>query len=318
MSATLKVRTLSAGQLPRYRSVRALQAAGRQAALRTLAPPRGYAQLQAMWEGREHTGWADLAELLRRRYPELHELAWRALDERYVLDLFNEPGTMAWLPAPPGGWARVRLTGIVQRELPEEALLCFDEPESSPVLFREFPAVAPSRAGSSETHAGSLPLVMRFCIGTSIAPLSLLSAIGPGDALVIQSHRQVVRVGGKPLCSFQYEGMDIMLNEQIYDEDEDNWDEPAHADAAPDEAGAPPAFEVDALPIKLEFVLQEEQVTVAELAQVHAGVVLPMREGAVGNVAIRANGRLLGTGELIQVGEQLAVEVRSVRLAAPK
>jgi type III secretion protein Q len=318
MSAPLKVRTLCAGELPLYQSVRALQAAGRPAALRTQSPPRGYAAFRATWEGREYAGWADLAELLRRRYPELHGLAWRALDARYVLDLFNEPGTAASLPAPPGGWERVRFTGVVQSELPEQSLLSFDEPGSSPVLFREFPVVAPSDAGSAAAHAGALPLVMRFCIGASFAPMSLLSGLVPGDALVVQSRRHVVKVGGKPLCGFQYEGMDIMLNEQIYDEDEDNWDEQAYADAAPGDRPAPPAFELDALPVKLEFVLQEEQVTVAELARVHAGIVLPMREGAVGNVAIRANGRWLGTGELIQVGEQLAVEVRSVRLASPK
>ncbi|VUD60826.1 unnamed protein product [Burkholderia pseudomallei] len=94
-------RRVAPAELPLYRRARALRAAGEHAALRTIAPPRGYAALRATWRGVEHDGWVDLDDLMRRRYPALGALAWRALDRRYALDLLSGRDAAAELPAPP-------------------------------------------------------------------------------------------------------------------------------------------------------------------------------------------------------------------------
>lgn len=137
-------RRVAPAELPLYRRARALRAAGEHAALRTIAPPRGYAALRATWRGVEHDGWVDLDDLMRRRYPALGALAWRALDRRYALDLLSGRDAAAELPAPPGGWAHVRLVDLVERALPAEPLLCFDTPGRARALFRAFPDEAPA------------------------------------------------------------------------------------------------------------------------------------------------------------------------------
>lgn len=109
-----------------------------------------------------------------------------------------------------------------------------------------------------------------------------------------------------------------MLNEPLADSAIDALHDASH-DTSHDEptaAHAPPAFDIDALPVTLEFVLHDERVTVAQLAGCHPGMVLPLR-GAPGEVTIRANGQPFGRGELIQVGEQLAVEVKALWRAKP-
>lgn len=67
-------------------------------------------------------------------------------------------------------------------------------------------------------------------------------------------------------------------------------------------------FDINALPVELEFVLQTERTTVAKLATCGVGAILPIR-GKVGEVEIRVNGQRFGSGELVQVGDQLAVEI---------
>ncbi|OMT17033.1 SctQ family type III secretion system cytoplasmic ring protein BsaV [Burkholderia pseudomallei] len=309
-------RRVAPAELPLYRRARALRAAGEHAALRTIAPPRGYAALRATWRGVEHDGGVDLDDLMRRRYPALGALAWRALDRRYALDLLSGRDAAAELPAPPGGWAHVRLVDLVERALPAEPLLCFDTPGRARALFRAFPDEAP--AARAVADIGGVPLTMRFAIGTARLPLALLPAVAPGDVLLVCAPRNVVRIGARALCEFCCEGENIMLNEPLADSAIDALHDASH-DASHDEptaAHAPPAFDIDALPVTLEFVLHDERVTVAQLAGCHPGMVLPLR-GAPGEVTIRANGQPFGRGELIQVGEQLAVEVKALWRAKP-
>ncbi|MGV4663610.1 SctQ family type III secretion system cytoplasmic ring protein BsaV, partial [Burkholderia pseudomallei] len=187
-----------------------------------------------------------------------------------------------------------------------------DTPGRARALFRAFPDEAP--AARAVADIGGVPLTMRFAIGTARLPLALLPAVAPGDVLLVCAPRNVVRIGARALCEFCCEGENIMLNEPLADSAIDALHDASHDE--PTAAHAPPAFDIDALPVTLEFVLHDERVTVAQLAGCHPGMVLPLR-GAPGEVTIRANGRPFGRGELIQVGEQLAVEVKALWRAKP-
>ncbi|WP_323117700.1 type III secretion system cytoplasmic ring protein SctQ [Burkholderia alba] len=306
------LRAVAPADLALYRSARALRAAGQRVALRRTSPPRGYAVVRAVWRDVEYDGWVDVDDLMRLCHPSLGALAWRAFDRRYVSDWLSGPAAAAALPAPPDGWTRARLAEFVEAPPRPAPLLCFDAPDRARALFRAFPheALAPRVVAD----VGALPLVMRFVIGETRLPLALLPAVAPGDALLVRAPRNVVRIGARALCEFRWEGETIMLNERIDDEADDEWtavDEPVDADP-----GAPPLFDVEALPVTLEFTLHHERVTVARLAGCHAGMVLPLG-GTPGEVTIRANGQPFGRGELIQVGERLAVEVTSLWRAKP-
>ncbi|AOJ73538.1 MULTISPECIES: type III secretion system cytoplasmic ring protein SctQ [Burkholderia] len=309
----LSLRCVETTQLPLYQSARALSAVGHHAALRVIAPPCGYAVLRAFWKGMEYEGWVDIDDLMRRHYPALATLAWRALDKHYALALLGGRDAATDLPAPPGGWEHVRLVDLVERELHAEPLLCFDAVDGVRSMFRTFPDAAP--AGRAVVDMAKLPVVMCFVIGVSRLPHALLSAIVPGDVLLVCEPRNVVRIGAKSLCEFRWKGEEIMLDEQIVENTFDDVDEERiEVDALAD---APPkSFEIDALPVTLEFSLPGERMTVAQLAGCHAGTVLPLR-GTSRDVTIRANGQPLGQGELIQVGEQLAVEVKTLWFTKP-
>ncbi len=57
---------------------------------------------------------------------------------------------------------------------------------------------------------------------------------------------------------------------------------------------------------------------VKDIARLHPGAMMSLKPNAAMEIAIRANGRLFGTGELVQVGEQLAIEIKTLLSASPE
>ena len=82
-----------------------------------------------------------------------------------------------------------------------------------------------------------------------------------------------------------------------------------------DHEGSPTAADADParrLPVRLEFELGRSELSVGELADLQPGHVFPLATALEGaNVAIRANGRDVGRGELVAVGDTLGVRLVS-------
>ncbi|MFJ3463693.1 type III secretion system cytoplasmic ring protein SctQ [Achromobacter spanius] len=79
------------------------------------------------------------------------------------------------------------------------------------------------------------------------------------------------------------------------------------------EAGAQTPFDIDAIPVRLTFELGERLLTLGELRQLQPGETFDLeRPLADGPVIVRANGALLGTGELVEIDGRIGVTLRSV------
>ncbi len=79
------------------------------------------------------------------------------------------------------------------------------------------------------------------------------------------------------------------------------------------EAGAQTPFDIDAIPVRLTFELGERHLTLGELRQLQPGQSFDLeRPLADGPVIVRANGALLGTGELVEIDGRIGVTLRSV------
>lgn len=65
--------------------------------------------------------------------------------------------------------------------------------------------------------------------------------------------------------------------------------------------------------MRLEFVLHEQCISLAELAALIEGQVLALAPSVLGHIEVRANGRMLARGELVQLGESLGVELQQIR-----
>lgn len=71
-----------------------------------------------------------------------------------------------------------------------------------------------------------------------------------------------------------------------------------------------------ALPLQLVFDLGERSVTLAQLQALQVGQVLDLERPLSAAVSLRVNGRLVGTGELVEIDGRLGVCVSALATAA--
>ena len=87
-------------------------------------------------------------------------------------------------------------------------------------------------------------------------------------------------------------------------------DQPAEAEPQPVEGGF---LDVDAIPVRLTFELGERQLTLGELRRLQPGETFDLhRPLADGPVMVRANGALIGTGELVEIDGRIGVSLSSL------
>lgn len=71
-------------------------------------------------------------------------------------------------------------------------------------------------------------------------------------------------------------------------------------------------LDLDSVPVRLEFVLATHEISLAALSQIIDGQLIPLAEQAAHHIEIRANGKPVARGELVQLDDQLGVELLEV------
>ncbi|WP_407973173.1 FliM/FliN family flagellar motor switch protein (plasmid) [Burkholderia pyrrocinia] len=270
---------------------------------------RGEIRFEAEVAGRRYIGWAHLAELVGRAYPQWNDVAWQTVKPRHLLELMNAGDAVRRaLVAPPTGWSRVTCTHVADAEMLGDPVLHVAADGRASASFAALPDVSNVIDVGRVAHVMQLPLQTRGVLGCTTLPMSTLKRLRCGDAVLIETISPEMRVGEQQLCEISIEGNAMTMHEQASGVRGDS--QPTVMDGQ--------AFQVDALPVKLEFTFRQRELTVADVARLHSGAVLPLDPGAEHEVKIYANGRYLALGELIQVGERLAVEIQSIELVDPK
>ena len=75
----------------------------------------------------------------------------------------------------------------------------------------------------------------------------------------------------------------------------------------PDAAAA--GFEADTLPVRLLFVAGEIEVPFGELSRIGTGYIFDLKQAANCHVEIRANGKTIGSGELVELEGRIGVRI---------
>ncbi|WP_322784188.1 FliM/FliN family flagellar motor switch protein [Pseudomonas sp. PCH199] len=73
-----------------------------------------------------------------------------------------------------------------------------------------------------------------------------------------------------------------------------------------------PDVDLGSLPVRLEFVLATHEIDLATLSQIIEGQLIPLAGDAARHIEVRANGKPVARGELVQLDEQLGVELLEV------
>ena len=161
----------------------------------------------------------------------------------------------------------------------------------------------------------ALPVSVSLLLAAPPLPAGDWRALRPGDVIVVGRSslpNPIARGAGQdwPLAAaaggWSVRGASTPTS--IFQEDSTMTDHEA-SPPAPDAAPADPARR---LPVRLEFELGRTELSVGELADLQPGYVFPLATALEGsNVAIRANGRDVGRGELVAVGDTLGVRLVS-------
>jgi type III secretion protein Q len=279
-------------------AVSRLQRAGFDARLSLADGRERMLQLRISTEQQEFEAHISIASWFSLQFPDWQTLAWSEADEDTLLDLFNavaEPldWEQDWLPG-----ARIRAVGVTAISGQQIALssaqgwvYCQHLPETL------WPAASPA----AWVQALPVPLVLR--LGQLLMPPALLSGMEVGDVLLLPTVNRQLVCHGLVLFNYSIQQEKIML-EQVMD--------------AGQVATIPlnPLQASRQIPLPVELVLQEMNMSVAQLEQLSVGQVLTLNADAERNVLLRANGVLLARGELVEVNQQLGVQITQLLLNA--
>ena len=153
------------------------------------------------------------------------------------------------------------------------------------------------------------PVRLFFGVGWTYLPFSDFRQLQPGDVVLLDecwvtSDNQIYLCAGQKLgLSAQLEDSRIVitgeLEEIMYDDAEDE----------PDDEKI-----LDGLQMRLSFDLGDRTMSLGELRQLAPGHVFELGRPVRRAVHIRANGKLIGEGELVDVDGQIAVSILNLTL----
>lgn len=183
--------------------------------------------------------------------------------------------------------------------LPETLLQLPAQP--SPLLCLDWP-VNNDAAQQEELSLAEVSFSMRYVLGHSQLPLSVLADVAVGDLLMIADYSPSINIGNRRLFSFNHIENQGVIVEESYHDEMDMY----HAEEET-------LLEWTSLPVDIEYVLDSSTVTLAELEDIRPGVALPIASGAEQKIKVYLNRKLFALGELVALESgALAVEVNQI------
>jgi type III secretion protein Q len=183
------------------------------------------------------------------------------------------------------------------------------------------PTAAPGNTPAVAVWTHDIPASLQFLLGASRLSRGCLSQVGAGDVLLVTDHALRMRCNDHVLGWYSITDEGITVEELLNESYEDIAAASPQADTEEAGVGAGVGNSADAnaghaaqagvarIPVRLEFVLQQNRMTIGQLSQLHQGQLISLEAGAEKSVLVLANGALLGRGELVQLEDRLGVEM---------
>ncbi|WP_170975410.1 type III secretion system cytoplasmic ring protein SctQ [Martelella alba] len=254
------------------------------------------------WRGR-----LDPRQWLAGVYPELAALADSARDEESILALFNSQDRPLSFAHPGLPYKALKAEGLTPGDDITTPLPCLAAREC-PVWLTGVSDALALLPNTPVRGLLAVTLPVEWLIGSSRLPAGMAAKLSPGDVLLINRPCRRVRSQGVTIGIFRHNEEKIMTDEYHQDDPAADGAFTAMPDVDPISAA------LREVPLKVEFILQRRFLSIGELQQLYAGKVLELEPGVEKRIEIRANGRLLARGELVQLEDRLGVEVSDLYL----
>lgn len=182
-------------------------------------------------------------------------------------------------------------------ELPAHDLPWLDTAHGRVWLTQLPPTQASRRSPGPWSWLADLPLRLQLLLGFSyLRPVRL----GQGDVLRITHRTDQCLLADQCIGVFTFTEEGLHMQSTVADSNQQT-DGPADAD-----------IELGALPVRLEFLLAAHEIDLGTLSQIIDGQLIPLAADAARHIEVRANGKRVARGELVQLDDQLGVELLEV------
>lgn len=235
--------------------------------------------------------------------PALAALANQAVCDQQIAALFASVDRPLTFQAASLDYQSLQINGLIPAEGSLPAMVVRLDAEQCPVWFSQLPPAAQTDRRLSLHQLAALPLHLEWELGTSLMPVALQPTLAVGDVLLIITPTARIRCQGQTIGHFHYQQRSISMSD--YHLDADFFPECEPGLSADDRL--PPALE--SVPLRVEFILQQRYLTLAEVRHLYQGQVVEMEPGAEQQIQVKVNGRLLASGELVQLDDRLGVEL---------
>lgn len=233
---------------------------------------------------------------LRQFLTTLAPLPWLSIPASYLIELLQEQLTTISIPQ--FGEFEIQVSQFNCLQQPIEAIRITSS--LGQILIVDANGSVPLK----ENGYANLPLQVRFSIGYSRLKQQLVRTLQTGDILLLQQSQACLSVETIPLFHYTWQPQgNIMLAQPIVTEQDD------HSASC---ESSPAVFDLNQLPLKVDFILQRQTFSLNTIKSWQSGTQLLLKNDAHYAITLEINGQTFAKGELIQVGEQLAVELHTL------
>lgn len=221
--------------------------------------------------------------------------------------------------ASPGGPLRVVGRDTPAPALPHDWTLAARHPVSGDTVYATLAAdglglmllaglVGRAAPTANDIDADDVPVRLAACLGWTHLGAAELRSLAPRDTVFLD--HCLISPDGELWLGAGGQGLRVRRQDSSYLVTQ-GWTSLMTETPQPPldaDAGDQTPLDIDAIPVRLTFELGERQITLGELRQLQPGETFDLaRPLADGPVLVRANGALVGSGELVEIDGRIGV-----------
>jgi type III secretion protein Q len=283
----------------------------------TYAPPPQHALLVAVAAyGKEirWRGWIDLEEWLQYVAPDLASLAC-GIDVSSIVKspahpdnvkrLFEASKTPICMPLPELAYDVLCISPQQEQCDANQRILSIMTPQGR-VWFRDYPNIPAPMRSTVSLSVRQISIPIAWNLGSSIASHRLVRDLRRGDVVLIERESFTIASASKVIGRFSI-NVNGEISVQTVDSDEINT-----KDAFSEYSEVSVSEALNAIPLRLDFILQRCTMSVEQIDSLYRGQVLQLDHQSEKNIEIAVNGVRIAKGELVEFNGQLGVEVHAI------
>jgi type III secretion system YscQ/HrcQ family protein len=162
----------------------------------------------------------------------------------------------------------------------------------------------------------AIPITLRVILGQTTLEAATFAQLAPNDIILVETSQAgrctVVAEGDAISFSAEIRQQKITLHTMTVPPGKNNPSTPAPAVAPTPVAAPAPALMAEALatlPVHLVFEIGEKQIPCKDLRTITPGYVFELDQPVEHSVTVRANGKIVATGDLVQVDDRIGVRI---------